>query len=66
MGECSTQSLVLDVIRKKIYESRRKTLGIPDDGMKERSKVSRTEESVEHHHLNPATTDQYLCSPEWG
>ena len=62
MGECSTQSLVLDVIRKKIYESRRKTLGTPDDGMK----VSRTEESVEHHHLSPATTDQYLCSPEWG
>lgn len=45
MGECSTQSLGLDLMRKKISEGRRKTFGIG-------SKVSRSEDLVQYHHLS--------------
>lgn len=54
--ECSTGSLGLDLLRKQISEGRRKTLGTSDHGIDEGSKVSRSEDLGEYHHLSPAMT----------
>lgn len=53
-------------MRKQISEGRRKTLGTSDHGIDEGSKVSRSEDLVEYHHLSPAMagcpfTD--ICAP---